>query len=140
MVDDERLIEPFSICSLRKVGSQTFTDVWCSFPTHGSEANPNPPLVAPARALAYTLDVHIHPDHSLEGQAEIQLESRSAQDRVISFDLSRWLAVTRVEDDHGQKIAVIGGEPPGGPPPGRALTTTSKWCFPIPTRSANAFA
>jgi len=116
MVDDERLIEPFSISSLRKVASQTFADVWCSFSTHGSEANPHPPLVAPARALAYTLDVHIHPDHSLEGQEVVQLESRSAQDRVISFDLSRWLAVTRVEGDRGQNIPVIGGEAPGGSP------------------------
>ena len=40
MVDDERLAEPFSIGSLRKVGSQTFTDIWCSFPTHSSQAEP----------------------------------------------------------------------------------------------------
>ena len=115
IVDDERLTEPFSITSLRKVGSQTFADVWCSFPTRGSQAGPDAPPDASARAMAYTLDVHIHPDRSLEGQAVVQLESLSAQDRVISFDLSRWLAVTRVEDDHGQNITVIGGEAPDGP-------------------------
>ena len=116
MVDDERLAEPFSIGSLRKVGSQTFTDIWCSFPTQSSQAEPAASLDVPARALAYTLDVRIHPDHSLEGRAEIQLESRSAQDRVISFGLSRWLAVTGVEDDRGRNITVIGGQPPGGGP------------------------
>ena len=116
MVDDERLAEPFTIGSLRKVGSQAFTDIWCSFPTHSSQAGPAASLDVTARALAYTLDVRIHPDHSLEGRAEIQLESRSAQDRVISFGLSRWLAVTGVEDDRGRSITVIGGQPPGGDP------------------------
>ena len=113
MVDDERLPEPFSIGALRKVDSQTFTDIWCSFPTHSTEPGPASSDFR-ARARAYTLDIRIHPDHSLEGRAEIQLESRSAQDRVISFGLSRWLAVTGVEDDRGHSITVIGGQPPGG--------------------------
>jgi hypothetical protein len=116
MVDDARLAEPFSIGALRKVGSQTFADIWCSFPTQSSQAEPAGSLDVPARALAYTLDVRIHPDHSLEGRAEIQLESHSAQDRVISFALSRWLAVTGVEDDRGRSITVIGGQPQGGGP------------------------
>jgi len=118
MVDDERLTEPFSIGSLRKVGSQAFADVWCSFPTHSTQDGPAAPVEITARALAYTLDVRIHPDHSLEGRAEIQLESRSARDRVISFGLSRWLAVTGVEDDRGHNIVVIGGQPPEGDPAG----------------------
>jgi hypothetical protein len=108
MIDDERLAEPFSIGSRRKVGSQDFTDVWCSFSAHTPRADPAASWDVTARALAYTLDVRIHPDHSLEGRAEIQLESRSKQDRVISFALSRWLAVTEVEDDHGRNIPVIG--------------------------------
>jgi hypothetical protein len=116
MVNNERLAEPLSIGSLRNVDSKVFNDVWCSFPTHSSQADPAASLEDIARALAYTLDVHIHPDHSLEGRAEIQLESRSAQDRVISFALSRWLAVTGVEDDRGHSIPVIGGPSPGGNP------------------------
>jgi hypothetical protein len=114
ITDDERLSEPLSIAALRKIGSETFTDVWCSFPTHGTQTDPTASLDSPARALAYTLDVRVYPNHSLEGRAEVQLESRSQQDRVISFDLSRWLAVTGVEDDQGHSIAVIGGQPPGG--------------------------
>jgi hypothetical protein len=116
LVDDERQAESFSISSVRKVGSRTFTDIWCSFPTQGLPAAPAPPMGEVARALAYTLDVHIHPDHSLEGRAEIQLESHSAQDRVISFGLSPWLAVTRVEDDRGASLAVIGGQAAEGHP------------------------
>jgi hypothetical protein len=116
LVDDERQAEPFTITSSRRVGSQTFTDIWCSFPTPSSQAGPAAPLEETAKALAYTLDVRIQSDHSLEGRAEIQLESRSAEDRVISFALSRWLAVTGVEDDRGRRITVLGGQPQGGAP------------------------
>jgi len=114
MIDDERVAEPFSITATRKVGSQTFTDIWCSFPAKGSESSPAPSLEVAARPPAYTLDVRIHPDHSLEGRAEIQLESLSAQDRVISFGLSRYLSVTGVEDESGHNIMVVGGQAPGG--------------------------
>ena len=116
MVDDERQAEPFTIRSSRKVGSQSFTDIWCSFPTQSPQGGPAAYFESPAKALAYTLDVRIQSDHSLEGRAEIQLESRSAEDRVISFALSRWLAVTGVEDDRGHSMTVIGGQPQGGAP------------------------
>ncbi len=109
IVDDERLAEPFSISSLGEAGSRKFNNTWCSFPTHRSVDDPVASWDVTARALAYTLDVRIHPDHSLEGRAEIQLESRSGQDRVISFGLSRWLAVAGVEDDHGRNVTVIQG-------------------------------
>ncbi len=116
VIDDERLPEPFSIGSLRKVGSEAFTDVWCSFATQGSERKPPGAEHGTPRALAYTLDVRIQPDRSLEARADIELESRSAQDRVISFRLSRWLSVTGLEDDRGRSITVIGGQPPDGNP------------------------
>jgi hypothetical protein len=116
MVDDERQAEPFTIGSSHKVGSRAFTDIWCSFPTQSSPAGPAASRVGTVRALAYTLDVRIQSDHSLEGRVEIQLESRSAEDRVISFSLSRWLAVTGVEDDRGHSITMIGGQPQDGAP------------------------
>ena len=111
MADDERLEETFRMGSVRKVGSQTYSDIWCSFPTHNSPDGPPPPLDITPRALAFNLDIHIHPDHSLDGRAEIQIESRSARDRVIPFGLSRGLAVTGVEDDQGGKITVLGDQP-----------------------------
>lgn len=116
VIDDERSEEPFSIGSVRKVGSQTFSDVWCSFATQKSSANSPVSRNVTARALSYGLDIRIHPDHSMEGRAEIQLESRSAQDRVISFGLSRWLAVTEVDDDLGHKITVLDRQPSDDPP------------------------
>ena len=118
ITDDERRAEPFAISSSRRIGSQVFTDTWCSFSTQDSQRVPVDSSEVTARGLAYTLDVRIHPDHSLEGRAEIQLESRSSQDRIVSFDLSRWLVVTGVEDERGRSIPVIGGQPPEADPTG----------------------
>ncbi len=114
ITDDERRAEPFSIASLGKTGPRTFTDVWCSFATQTSLTQAKTPLESTFTALAYKLDTRIFPDHSLEGRAEVELKSLSAQDRVISFDLSRWLAVRSVEDDQGRSLPVIGNPPPGG--------------------------
>src|ERR1019366_8271439 len=112
LVDDERLEEPFFVTSLRKTGSETFLDTWCSFKDEGGERR-STVLNGASRPLTYSLNVQIHPDHSLDGRADVQIESRSAADRVISFDLSRWLAVTSVTDDSGQNVVVIGGQSPG---------------------------
>ena len=119
VVDDERLAEAFSIASLRKVDSEVYPDLWCSFPTQTSQARTVDLLRGSMRALSYTMDIRIQPDHSLEGRAEIQLESRSASDRIISFGLSRWLTVSGVEDDRGRSLLVIQdpalGEAPAEP-------------------------
>ena len=114
IVDDERRAEPFTIGSSHKVGSQTFTDIWCSLPKESLQAGPPPPSKEGVKALAYTLDIRIQPDHSLEGRAEILLESLSPEDRIISFALSRELTVSGVEDDRGRSIEVIEGQPATG--------------------------
>jgi hypothetical protein len=116
ITDDERLTEGFSIVSVRKVESQVFTDVWCSFPTKAYEARAASEQDS-VRPVSYSLDIRIHPDHSLEGRAEVEIESRSATDRVLSFGLSRWLAVTGVEDDQGRSLVTIDNPPGGGSPP-----------------------
>ncbi len=113
ITDDERLPEPFSIAALQRIGPRTFTDIWCSFSPHPAQDSPREPANFPARALAYKLDVQIHLDHSLDGRAEVELESRSSRDRVISFDLSRWLSVTEVRDEKGREIPLIGAEVTG---------------------------
>ena len=132
MADDERLEEPFRLGAVRKVGSQIYTDIWCSFPTHRSQDGSPPSLDVTPRALAYNLDIRIHPDHSLDGRAEVQIESRSAQDRVIAFGLSRGLAVTGVEDDQGRKITVLGDQPTEGDTPGERADDYVEVALPHP--------
>ena len=52
-------------------------------------------------------------DHSLDGRAEVELESRSSRDRIISFDFSRSLSVTEVRHEKGREIPRIGAEVAG---------------------------
>ena len=116
MVDDERVPEAFSVGAIRKVDSEVFGDIWCSFPTQASQARAAALREGVVKALSYTLDIRIHPDRSLEGRAEVQLESRSAQNRLIPFGLSRWLAVSGIEDDRGRRVAVVEDPSPEGSP------------------------
>ena len=141
MVDDERLAEPFSIGSLRKVGSQTFTDIWCSFPTQGSQDGP----AAPSEGHGQGAGIHPGRSHSSRPQsgrpggdsARIPFGARSRH-------LLWALTLARGHGSRGRSRAQYhrdrGSAAGRATRRRRALTITSKWCFPTPTRSANAFA
>jgi hypothetical protein len=116
VVDDERTPEAFTVGAVRQVESELFSDTWCSFPTQASQAHAATLREGLVKALSYTLDIRIHPDRSLEGRAEIQLESRSAHDRLIPFGLSRWLAVSEIEDDRGRHVTAVESPSPEGSP------------------------
>jgi hypothetical protein len=105
--DDERLPEAVSIGTVRREGDQFYNDVWCSFPSRASQARFASLLQGPVRVHAYTIDTRILPDNSLEGRAELQLESLSGSDRVLRFELSRSLKVSEVEDERGQSLVVF---------------------------------
>ena len=113
---DERMSEAFNLGALRKIDSDVFADVWCSFPTASSATHLAALHDGSAKALGYTLDVRILPDHSIAGRAEVQLESRSPRDRVLAFALSRWLAVTAVKDDRGRNLTLLEDVPEGSSP------------------------
>jgi hypothetical protein len=115
IVDDERQVEAFSVGSIRKTDAGVFTDVWCSFPTKTSQAVGVGAAAGPAKVLAYTIDIRIHPDHSLDGRAELQLESRSSKDRIIPFVLSHWLVLTGVVDERGRSLTMVADVARGGP-------------------------
>jgi len=137
VIDDERLPEAFTLGTLRKTESDIFADIWCSFPTSSSAARAAALREGSVRPLSYVLDVRILPDHSLEGLADVTLESRSARDRIVPFGLSRWLAVSSVEDGRGQKIALLEDSPeaePTLPRPTDQVTVLLPEAYPIGTR------
>ncbi len=105
--DDERAREAITVGAGRREGDTVYADLWCSFPSQTSKARFATQLGGPVRVLSYTLDTRINVDHALEGQAKLQLESRSASDRVLAFELSRWLKVTGVKDGQGKSLVVF---------------------------------
>jgi hypothetical protein len=104
---DERLPEAVRAGAVRRSHGKAYADLWCSFPSQRSALRLPALLVGSAQVLSYKVDTRINPDHSLEGRAELELESRSSADRVIAFELSRLLKLTEVKDETGQPLTVL---------------------------------
>jgi hypothetical protein len=106
VVDDERFPEAVSVVAARRSNDELFADHWCAFPSKISAArfaNLEPGTV---KALSYDIDTHLEPDNSMTGRAELLLESLSSSDRVLTFDLSRLLSVSKVLDERGEGLDV----------------------------------
>ena len=104
---DERLPEAVSVAAIGRVGEDLYNDVWCSFPSKTSQARFSSLSKGPARVLSYKISTRILADHSLEGRADLLVESLSGTSRVLPFQLSRWLKVSKVEDEGGQSLVVF---------------------------------
>jgi len=104
---DERLDEAVRVGAVRRNRGRPFSDVWSSFPSQRGEKQPYDLLVDPIRVISYGIDTRIGIDNSLEGRADLEMESRSGADRVLSFELSRLLKVSEVRDEAGQKLTLF---------------------------------
>jgi hypothetical protein len=104
---DDRRVEAVRAGAVRHNRGRAFSDVWCSFPSQRSEAQRTALLAGSARVISYKIDTRIAVDNSLEGRAELEIESRSGSDRVLVFELSRLLKVNEVRNEAGEKITVF---------------------------------
>lgn len=96
--DDERLPEAVSVSALQTVQGTTFADGWCSFPSRTSAPRQDALLDGSARVTAYKLDTRIHDDNTLEADAELEMESLNSADRMLFFELSHRLTVTKAAE------------------------------------------
>jgi hypothetical protein len=106
MTVDERLPEAVRVGANRLSNDRTYRDTWCSFPSRASLSRRPPGSVA-AVAHAYNIQTQINSDNSLEGHAQVELESRSSADRLLVFDLSRQLRVSEVKDESAKSVVVF---------------------------------
>ena len=90
----------------RRNGDELFADRWCAFPSKTSAARFAHQAPGTVKALSYDIDTHLEPDNSMKGRAELLLESLSSSDRVLTFDFSRLLNVSKVLDERGESLAV----------------------------------
>ena len=85
-----------------------YMDLWCSFPARSARSSgiqrersslAGGGLVAvdEVSAASYRIEAVIHPDRQLEVTAELDLAARVSGDRLLTFELSRFLKVTGVE-------------------------------------------
>jgi Peptidase family M1 domain len=112
---DERAPEAVSVGAARISHATLFTDIWCSFPSRRSEARSASWEMEPVQVRSYKIDTLINADNTMEGHAELQLESRSSVDRVVIFQLSSRLRVSEVRDEHGQKLEIFQSPPSNDP-------------------------
>src|SRR5208337_1765647 len=106
VVDDERFPEAVSVVAARRSDDELFADRWCAFPSKSSAARFANLAPGTVKALSYDIDTHLEPDNRMTGRAELQLESLSASDRVLTFDFSRLLSVSKVLDERGESLAL----------------------------------
>ncbi|HEV2492632.1 MAG TPA: M1 family aminopeptidase [Terriglobia bacterium] len=105
--DDERQPEAIRIGGVESVQGRLFANLWCSFPSRTSQARSESLITGSAAVHSYTIDTRINADNSLDGRAELDLESRSNRDRVLFFELSHRLkvfAVSEVEGDRKRSV------------------------------------
>lgn len=97
--DDERAPEAVRVGTAKPVGGRLFADVWCSFPSRAPERRGASETSGSAVARSYKIETRINDDNSLDGRAEIELESESSRDRLVSFELSSRLKVSAVSEE-----------------------------------------
>jgi hypothetical protein len=103
-LDDERASEAVSVGAVSRVAEKVYSDTWCSFPSRTSEAHLFDQAPGGIRVRSYKIGTRINTDNSLEGHAQLEIESRSDVERVFFFELSRSLTVSEVKDAQGRSI------------------------------------
>ena len=106
VLDNERGPEALSVMAAGHNGDELFADTWCAFPTQTSQARFAHQEPGTVKALAYHIDTHIEPDNSMKASAELLLESLSSSDRVVTFDFSPLLKISKVLNERGESLPV----------------------------------
>jgi hypothetical protein len=104
---DERAPEAVRVGAVAQEGGRVYADIWCSFASKRGEARLGSLRIGSARVISYKIDTRIDADNSLQGRAELELESRSSADRVLIFELARSLRVSEVQDGSGHSLPVL---------------------------------
>ncbi len=102
---DDRHDEQVLIGQPRILNNERFYDVWASFPRAGAPAGSSSFF----EPLDYSIDTTIADDRSLQGNATLRLRARCDGERMIAFELSRFLGVETATAD-GNPLAVFQNE------------------------------
>jgi hypothetical protein len=104
MIDPQRS-EAALIGQPKKVGNESFYDVWASYPL---------PNQQPARrrfsALDYEINTSVLADISLEAKADLRMRAETGGERAIGFQLARALTVDSVTGQHGEPLTFFQNE------------------------------
>lgn len=108
---DERSQEAVRVGATRLSHGTLYSDIWCSFPSRAAASRAAQPDLETAGVRSYKIDTRINEDNSLDGRAELELESLSNADRLLIFQFSSRLRISEVRDEQSQKLEVFQGNP-----------------------------
>jgi hypothetical protein len=83
--------EPQLFGQSRKAGGTDYYDVWSSYRPPGTH-----PIPVAFRALSYRIETTIQADNSVSAVAYVRIRAAQAGERLISFELSRFLNIDSV--------------------------------------------
>jgi hypothetical protein len=105
VVLDAQRDEPFLLGQFHKAVGKTYYDVWTSHRVPDIKALP-----AAFRALHYSIETTISPNHSLDATAAVRLRSEVGAERVLAFQLSRDLTIDSVTGELGESLSFFQNE------------------------------
>ncbi len=104
MIDPARF-EGALIGQPKKVGAESFYDVWASYPLPGQPAERRH-----FSALDYEINTSVLADTSLDAKAEVRMRAETGGERALGFQLARALAVESVTGPHGEPLTFFQNE------------------------------
>lgn len=105
LVVDAMRVEPFLLGQSRTTEGSTFYNVWASYKIPDSI-----PVTPDFRALHYSIETSILPDHSLDATTTVNLRALAEGQRFLIFALSRELNIDSVTTANGQKLEYFQNE------------------------------
>ncbi len=108
---DYRLSEQLSAGQVTWKENRRYGDVWCAFPVRSIRNGTRALFRDPILPVQFRIQARVLPSRSLQGKAELDIEAQSGGERVLQFELSRFLKVSSVQ---------LVGRPAGGGGPAGA--------------------
>jgi Peptidase family M1 domain len=103
---DSRRDEQVLMGQFRVTNDVRFYDVWASFRAENASSAP----IESFAPVDYQIDSTIATDLSLEGKTVIHVKTIRPGDRLVRLELSRKLAVEKVQSDDGQRLVFFQNE------------------------------
>jgi hypothetical protein len=103
--DDSQQEDQFKVARLSRTGETLYFDVWMAFPGREARTRGESQVIDPASSAsavpveAFRIDTTLAPPETLEATAELDVEVRNGGQKLLIFELSRWLYVSAIQVD-----------------------------------------
>jgi hypothetical protein len=117
--DDSQAEDQFEVACLSRSGKDLYFDVWMAFPGIAARRQGESRVIDPAASAAavpvegFRIDTSLTPPEMLEATAELDVVVRNGGQKLLVFELSRWLQVNAVSVD-GTDAEFLQNEALGG--------------------------